>query len=186
MPFSTRSRPPLRASSSPAGERVTSTQPVNSPLRFHSLSPCRSRTKVAMAPILWGRASPRPDGSIGPRLTGSIVRASTPRAGLDDPGERPEVGQRLAPLDAPLPLAADRGGEPQLDGALERLVRVGEHAPEQPVDLLRRHRVDRDPADEVHVADLVEGEVHAVHRPVLPEQPPVELGVVLVRLAAEE
>src|SRR5262249_26218696 len=52
--------------------------------------------------------------------------------------------------------------------------------------LLRRDRREREPADEVHVADGIEGEVDAEHPAAALEQEPVELGVVLVGLAAEE
>src|SRR5260370_30531396 len=48
------SRPPFLASCAPTSDRATSTQPVNRPLAFHSLSPCRSSTRVFMVLELIG------------------------------------------------------------------------------------------------------------------------------------
>src|SRR5689334_12075159 len=51
-PWSRRSLPPATASRAPASESPTSTQPVNRPSAFHSLSPCRISTSVDMAESL--------------------------------------------------------------------------------------------------------------------------------------
>src|SRR5499427_337406 len=48
-PESRSNAPPVLASATPLAESPTSTQPVNSPSAFQVLSPCRSRTNVAMA-----------------------------------------------------------------------------------------------------------------------------------------
>src|ERR1022692_5216261 len=49
-------RPPFSASAAPAGDKPTSTQPVNSPSAFHALSPCRSSTSLVMdKSLVWAR-----------------------------------------------------------------------------------------------------------------------------------
>src|SRR5215469_6213071 len=44
--------PPRAASALPSSDSGASTQPVNRPLAFHSLSPCRSRIRVLITAIL--------------------------------------------------------------------------------------------------------------------------------------
>src|SRR3954469_16276463 len=80
---SSRRSPAAAASPSPFAERSTSTQPVNRPSEFHTLSPCRSKTKVAMQGIL----------------------------PIQEMGERLEVGKRLPALAPPVPFFLDRGLE---------------------------------------------------------------------------
>ena len=65
-PEAASSLPPLTASCAPTSDRPTSTQPVNRPLEFHSLSPCRSSTRVFMVT--------KPIGGTGWGLTG-LLRA---------------------------------------------------------------------------------------------------------------
>src|SRR6185437_9713112 len=103
-----------------------------------------------------------------------------------EPGEGAQVGQALAALDPPVVLPADRRGKADHEGLVEVLVGVAEHAAEQPVDLICRDRGERQPADQEDVADRVEREVHTEHPAAAFEQVPVELGVVLIRMAAEE
>src|SRR5215213_348697 len=57
---------------------------------------------------------------------------------LQPPAEGLEVSGGLPSGAAPLPFAADRGGETQLEDRVERLVGVGQHRTEQPVELLGR------------------------------------------------
>ena len=76
-------------------------------------------------------------------LVAVLVAALTARSPLSS---QPRNASRLA-VDsprsvAPLPLLADRGGEAQLEDRVERLVGVGEHRAEQPVELVGRHRAD--------------------------------------------
>jgi hypothetical protein len=61
-----------------------------------------------------------------------------------------------------------------------------EDLPQQPVDLLCRHRPERDAADEVDVADPVEHVVHAVETGVALQQEAVDDLVLLVRPPADE
>src|SRR4051794_38233228 len=107
-------------------------------------------------------------------------------AGLEPPAERLEVPGRLAPELAPLPLLADRRGEAELEDRVERVVGVGQHRAQQPVQLLGGDRRERQPAVEVDVAEPVDGERDGVHPQVALEQPAVDPLVVLVRLAAHE
>src|SRR6185437_13467136 len=113
-------------------------------------------------------------------------RARSTRGVAGEPGEGAQVGHALAALDPPVVFPADRRGKADHEGLVEVLVGVAEHAAEQPVDLIRRDRGERQPADQVDVADRVEREVHTEHPAAAFEQVPVELGVVLIRLAAEE
>ena len=76
--------------------------------------------------------------------------------------------------------------EADLQHRVERLVGVGEHRAEQPVQLVRRDRVQRHPADQVDVADRVDGERDPVHAGVALQQPGPQLLAVLVRLAHHE
>src|SRR3984957_674397 len=85
-PVSRSSLPPLAASPAPCSDRPTSTQPVNRPSAFHSLSPCRSSTSVAILLSLTGR-----DGRA--RRTGD---ADGGRAGLGGSG-RPAGRARAEP-----------------------------------------------------------------------------------------
>src|SRR5699024_5369503 len=117
-PASFSSSPPLRASSSPAAEGSTSTQPENSPFAFRTLSPCRSSTRVPIRTSLATRL--RPFG-----------------LGRHEVGERTQVPGVVSTRGAPLPFLADRRGETALQGGVEVLVGVGEHAAEKSVDLLR-------------------------------------------------
>lgn len=97
-----------------------------------------------------------------------------------------QVAGRLAALRAPLPLAADRGGETEFEQSVERLVRVLQHGPQQPVHRVGAHRLQRQPACEVHVPERVDRVRDAVHPGVALQQPPVEGLVVLVRTADHE
>src|SRR5262245_12102840 len=63
---------------------------------------------------------------------------------------------------------------------------LSEYSAEDAVDLGGGDPGQRKPPDQVHVAGLVQGEVHAEHAAAALQQEPVERGVVLVRLAAEE
>src|SRR6266545_1286307 len=154
--------PPARASFSPFSDRSTSTHPVNRPSAFHTLSPCRSSTSFAMQLSL-----------LAARRVGEVR-------------EGPQVGKALPAFHPPVPFALDRRFEPDLEGAVEVVVGVRQHAAEDAVDLLRRHRRQRQPAHQMHVASVVQGEVDGVEPAVLLQQPAVELGVVLIRPAAEE
>ena len=69
---------------------------------------------------------------------------------------------------------------------LNELVGVGEHRAQQPVELLRRHRDERQPRVEVDVAEVVDGERDPVHLEVALEQPAVDALVVLVGVATDE
>src|SRR5271167_3254992 len=106
--------------------------------------------------------------------------------GVGEAGKCAQVGQALAALDPPGPLAADRGAEAELERRVEVLVGVAEHAAEQPVDVRGGDSGQRQPPGQVHVAHRVQGEVDPVHAAVALEQEAVERLVVLVRLAAEE
>src|SRR5580704_19051407 len=106
--------------------------------------------------------------------------------GVGEAGERAQVGQALAAFDPPGPLPADRGAEAELEGRVEVLVGVAEHAAEQPVDVRGRDRRQRQPPGQVHVAHRVQGEMDPVHAAVALQQEAVERLVVLVGLAAEE
>ncbi len=78
------------------------------------------------------------------------------------------------------------GGEAELEDGVERLVGVGQHGAEDPVELVVVHRCQRQPRLEVDVAVAVDGEGDGVHPQVALEQPPVDAGVVLVGVAAHE
>src|SRR5580692_6256048 len=106
--------------------------------------------------------------------------------GVGEARERAQVGQALAALGPPGPFPADRRGEAELEGRVEVLVGVAEHAAEQPVDVGGADRAQRQPSGQVDVAHRVEGEADPVHAPVAFQQEAVEGRVVLVRLAAEE
>src|SRR5580692_1989992 len=106
--------------------------------------------------------------------------------GVGEARERAQVGQALAALGPPGPFPADRRGEAELEGRVEVLVGVAEHAAEQPVDVGGADRAQRQPAGQVDVAHRVKGEADPVHAPVAFQQKAVEGRVVLVRLAAEE
>src|SRR5689334_732006 len=106
--------------------------------------------------------------------------------GVGEPRERLQVGQALAALDPPGPLPPDGRTEAELERRVEVLVGVAQHAAQQPVDVVGGDRGQRQPPGQVHVAHLVQGEVHAVHAAVALQQEAVEGLVVLVRLAAEE
>ena len=110
--------------------------------------------------------------------------SSTLRIG--EAGEGAQVGQGFAALGAPRPFPPDGGGEAEFQGGVEVVVRVAEHAAEQPVDVGHGDRAERKPPGQVDVAHRVEGEVDAVHPAVALEQEAVEGRVVLVGLAAEE
>ena len=81
------------------------------------------------------------------------------------------------------PTRADRRREAQLEDRVERLVGVGQHRAEQPVELVGGDRAQRQPAVEVDVADGVDRERDAEHPQVALEQPAVDPLVVLVGLA---
>src|SRR5689334_16253190 len=106
--------------------------------------------------------------------------------GVGEPRERLQVGQALAALDPPGPLPPDGRAEAEFERRVEVLVGVAEHAAQQAVDVVNRNRGQRQLPGQVHVARLVQGEVHAVHAAVALQQEAVEGLVVLVRLAAEE
>ena len=67
-----------------------------------------------------------------------------------------EVAGGLAALDPPLVLLADRDGEAELEEHVEGPVRVLDHGAEQPVDLVRGHRGQRQPPAEIDVPELVD------------------------------
>src|SRR5438034_11113202 len=93
----------------------------------------------------WSRSTARyvPNAASPARVWRSWRRVGA--AGrVGEAGERPQVGQRLAAADPPVPLPADRRGEPGLEQHVERLVGVGQHAAKQPVDLLLGHRLEGD------------------------------------------
>src|SRR6266571_4233902 len=58
---------------------------------------------------------------------------------LGEIGERLQVGERLATLDPPGPLASDRRAEAEFQQLVEGAVGVLEHTAEHAVDLVRRH-----------------------------------------------
>ena len=97
-----------------------------------------------------------------------------------------QVGGGLAAVLAPGVLAPDRAGEAQLEQRVEVVVGGVEDLAEQPVDLVGVDRAQADPADQVDVADPVEGVVHAVEARVALQQEPVDDVEVLVGLAAHE
>src|ERR687898_2226706 len=100
--------------------------------------------------------------------------------------ERGEVAGRLAAGQPPGPLTADRLGETELQDRVERRVGSIEYDAEEPVELRRRHRVQRQAPDQVDVSGPVDGERHAGEPGVALEQPPMYLRVVLVRVACHE
>ena len=126
------------------------------------------------------------------RAAPHLARSADPSASavavalLEPAAERLEVAGGLAAALAPLPLLADRGGEAELEDRVERLVGVGQHRAEQPVDLVGGDRAQRQPAVEVDVADRVDGERDAEHLQVPLQQPAVDPLVVLVGLAGHE
>ena len=61
-------------------------------------------------------------------------------ADCGEPRERAQVLDGLVARLPPLPLATDALREPDLECGVEGLVGVGEHAAEQPVDLIGGHR----------------------------------------------
>ena len=97
-----------------------------------------------------------------------------------------QVLQRLTARHPPLPLFLDRRAKTQLQQRIEVGVDGLEHLAEDPVDLVGRDRVQRHPADEVDVADVVEGVGDAVEPAVALQQEAVDALVVLVGLAADE
>ncbi len=72
------------------------------------------------------------------------------------------------------------------DGGVETVVGVAQHAPEQPVDLIGLDGRQREPADDVDVAELIDGERDPVHVGVTREQPGMHGGRVVLGLAHEE
>src|SRR4051794_18852642 len=82
---------------------------------------------------------------------------------LGEARERGEVGGRLTAVLPPGPFTPNARREAELDRGVERLVGIGEHAAEQPVDLVTGEAFERHATDEVHVPELVHGEVDAVH-----------------------
>ena len=123
-------------------------------------------------------------GAVGVRAAGGIgVRAA---GGIGEGGERLQVAQRLPALDPPVPLAADRGAEADLQHGVEVVVGVAEHRAEDAVELLGGHRGVRQPAGQVDVADVVDGVRDAVHAGVVLQQEGPQLLAVLVGLAADE
>src|SRR4051812_16562432 len=102
----------------------------------------------------------------------STWRQSYRRSRAAEWAETRGLGGRPPPFTPPGPLLPDGGGEAELEGPVEGFVGVGQHAAEQPVDLFVVDRHERDPPDQVDVADVVEREVHAVHGAVIRQQPP--------------
>src|SRR5882757_8852237 len=100
--------------------------------------------------------------------------------------ERPQVLQRLAARDPPLPFLLDRGPKTQLQQRIEVLIDGLEHLAEYAVDLVGSDGVQGHPADEVDVANVVQGVGDAVEPAVALEQELVEPLEVLVGLAADE
>src|SRR3954453_7588096 len=77
---------------------------------------------------------------------------------LQPPPERVEVARRLTARAAPVPLLADRRRESQFEDRVEGFVGVRQHRAEQPVDLLRRDRRQRQSAVEVDVPGVIDRE----------------------------
>src|SRR5882757_1148276 len=100
--------------------------------------------------------------------------------------ERPQVLQGLAARDPPLPFLLDRGPKTQLQQRIEVLIDGLEHLAEYAVDLVGRDGVQGHPADEVDVANVVQGVGDAVEPAVALEQELVDALEVLVGLAADE
>src|ERR1700760_2167076 len=109
------SRPAAVASWTPTSDRATSTQPVNSPLEFHSLSPCRSSTRVFMRSRISGN-------SRRPYAVGQSVQRTSPRriatislhtSPLDQPGTGDAGGLNVYVVEVSKRLAA-RGTEVEI------------------------------------------------------------------------
>ena len=104
--------------------------------------------------------------------TGSAKRANARRLASDSPR-----------LTRQRPLPPDRRRRTRARAAVSNvLVRVRQHAAEQPVELVGGDGVQRERPDQVDVAELVDAEVHAVHPRVALEQVALEHLVVLVRV----
>ena len=88
--------------------------------------------------------------------------------------ERVEVAGGLAAQPAPRPLFADGRREAQLEDGVEGRVAVVQDRAQQPVDLVRSDGIERDPAGEIDVAEVVESEGDGVHLGVAFEQPPID------------
>src|SRR6478735_12564605 len=71
-----------------------------------------------------------------------------------------EVAGRLAALRPPGVLLADRAREAQLQQRVEGAVRRLQDRPQQPVELRGGDDRERQPADEIDVAELVDGVTH--------------------------
>ena len=123
------------------------------------------------------RAQPRParHNRGSPQRSGSAKRAKACRLARLSPRLTRQAHSRRI-----------EEAKPSSSAGVEVVVGVAEHAAEQPVDLLGGDRRQRQPAGQVDVADRVEAEVDPVHAAAALEQEPVERGVVLVRLPAEE
>ena len=97
-----------------------------------------------------------------------------------------QVLQRFAARHPPRPLLADGGGEAEFEQGVEVVVRRLHHLTEDAVEFIGVDHVERHPADEVDVADVVQRVGHPVEPAVALEQKPVNALEVLVRLAADE
>ena len=94
--------------------------------------------------------------------------------------------QGFAAGDTPGPFALDGGVETDLEQNVEVAVGGFEDLPEEAIDLVSGDRVGGDAADEIDVADVVEGVRDAVDAPVTFEQVFVHLLEVLVGTPAHE
>src|SRR5581483_7844143 len=154
-----------------------STRSTSAPRSARTMQPNGAGARLATSTTLTPCNGPNCLPSTAPLLVTKTL-AGVRGAGVGEAGERLEVGQVLAALDAPGPFPADRRGEADLEGRVEVVVGVGEHAAEHPVDLVRGHRRQRLAAHQVDVAHLVGGEVDPVHPRVALQQELVEPGVV--------
>jgi MFS family permease len=146
---------------------------------------------LSVSPVPSGPSSPAtpPRGRAG--AAGALGRLNTAvwtlagRAGLQVL-ERREVVGRLAALDPPGPLAADRRGEAEFEQGVEARIRGVEDRAEQPVHLVLGDRGQRDPTHQEHVAEPVEREGDPGQPGVALQQPAVDGLVVLVGRAHHE
>src|SRR3989442_8035655 len=108
MSASSSSSPPVTASSSPFSDRSTSTQPVNRPSAFHTLSPCLRSTNVAMAnePSSGLASDSRQEVPLRVPLGDplGLHRLGAPCRDVDEPG----VDQLQVAEESPDPLGAAR------------------------------------------------------------------------------
>src|SRR5690348_6088290 len=114
--FSISSSPLRTASVRPFSVSPTSTQPVKRFSEFHSLSPWRSSTSVAVSPM-------RVSLSRTHSAIGSVIVV------VDQVGEGLQILQRLTARHPPLPLFLDRRTKTQLQQRIEVRIHRFEHLP---------------------------------------------------------